>query len=440
MIGLILGANTASYQLIFIISIMIILGLFSGRYFEHKKIPNLVAYILIGIIFGGILVFIGLEEIVGAFEVIVNIAIGFIAFSIGLEVDFKKFKSRRKEVMIITLFQGMFAFIFTFFGLLVLKLPIHIALVIGSLAIATEPGPILLITKKLKCKGPVCDTLVPLHGLEDVITIMMFGMAISYAVSVEKNQTFTLSDIFWGPIAELIFSILIAFVIGYIFVRIIRFLKYEDKEKDLVILVSAFVAIMAAISISHLGFELFHHHIHLSPILVPMGVGITFSILSTHLAKHETERVMDGFSGPLHIAFFTVLGAEIVLIVFYSINVSELLNMIGIAVVYVIFRMIGKITGSYIGGTVAKSDRNVAKYIGFCLLPQAQAAIGLALYAHSKLNFTIYGTLLLIVIMISSIINEVFGPLGVRYSLIKSNEASLDALHSNLNHLDESKH
>jgi NhaP-type Na+/H+ or K+/H+ antiporter len=342
--------------------------------------------------------------------------------------------------MIITLFQGLFAFGFTFFALFVLGLPFHIALVIGSLAIATEPGPILLITKKLRSKGPLSDTLVPLHGLEDVITIMMFGMAISYAVSVEKNLSFTLSDILWGPVAELIFSILIAFAIGYVFVRIIRFLKYEDKEKDLVILVSAFVAIMAAISISHLGFELFHHHIHLSPILVPMGVGITFSILSTNLAKHETERVMDGFSGPLYIAFFTVLGAEIVMIVFYSLEIINLLTMIGIALVYVLFRMFGKIVGSYVGGKFAKSNKNVSKYLGFCLLPQAQAAIGLALYAHSKLNFTIYGTLLLIVIMISSIVNEIIGPLGVRYSLIKCNEASLDEVHKTYNHLDEHKH
>ncbi len=425
MIAFLLGVKTASYQLIFIISIMIILGLFSGRFFERKKVPNLIAYVLIGLIFGSILLLLGFEEIVTAFDVIVNIAIGFIAFSIGLEIDFSKFRKRRKEVMIVTFFQGVFAFLLTFFALYVIGLPFHIALLIGSLAIATEPGPILLITKKLKSKGPLSDTLVPLHGLEDVITIMFFGIALSYAASIEKNKTMTFSDILWGPIAEIVFSILIAFAIGYVFVRIIRYLKYEDKEKDLVILVSAFVSIMAAISISQIGFDLFHHHIHLSPILVPMGVGITFSGLSTHLAKHETERVMDGFSGPVYIAFFTVLGAEIVLIVFSSIELLNLINMVLIAITYVLFRTIGKILGSYVGGTFAKSPKNVSKYLGFCLLPQAQAAIGLALYAYNKIIFSQYAILLLVVIMISSLFNEIFGPLGVRYSLIKCNEVDL---------------
>ena len=99
--------------------------------------------------------------------------------------------------------------------------------------------------------------------------------------------------------------------------------------------------------------------------------------------------------------------------------------MVLIAITYVLFRTIGKILGSYVGGTFAKSPKNVSKYLGFCLLPQAQAAIGLALYAYNKIIFSQYAILLLVVIMISSLFNEIFGPLGVRYSLIKCNEVDL---------------
>jgi NhaP-type Na+/H+ or K+/H+ antiporter len=417
------AVEASSYQFILLLSLMILIGLFAGRFFERRRIPNLTGYVLIGLLFGGIIVLVGAVSIMDAFAVIINVAIGFIAFSIGLELNFKKIKKRSREVIIVTVFQASFAFLLTFLALYVFVLPLHIALLIGSLAIATEPGPILLITKKLRANGPLTDTLVPLHGVEDAFTIMVFGVTLSYALSVENNTSFTFSDIFWGPIMELIFSIVIAIVIGYIFMRIIRYLKYEDSEKDLVVLVTAFVAIMSSIAIANMGIHIFDHHVHLSPILLPMGVGITFANLSTHLAKHETERIIDNFSGPILIAFFTVLGAEIVILVFQSLDQLNIWLMLGASLIYILFRFIGKISGSYVGGKFAKSSKNVRRYLGFCLLPQAQAAIGLAFYAHTKFGSNPYGILLLVIVLVSSLANELFGPLGVRYALTQCNEA-----------------
>lgn len=417
----ILALHTTSYRFILLLSIMILLGLFVGRFFERKKIPNLTGYVLIGLLFGALVVLTGQTEIISAFSVLINIAIGFIAFSIGLELNFKKIKNRSREVFIVTFFQAIFAFGLTFLALYILVLPLHIALLIGSLAIATEPGPILLITKKLHAHGPLTDTLVPLHGVEDGITIFIFGVSLSYALSIETGTAFTFSEILWGPIAEIFFSVVIAIAIGYVFMRIIKFLKYEDAEKDLVVLVTAFVAIMISIAIANSGFELFNHHIHLSPILLPMVAGITFSNLSSDLAKHETEHSIDQFSGPILIAFFTILGAEIVILVAQSISIINLWLIVSAVLIYVVFRLFGKLLGSYLGGKVAKSKPIVRKYLGFCLLPQAQAAIGLAFYAHTQFGANTYGTVILVTILIASVINELFGPLGLRYAVTHCN-------------------
>jgi len=407
-----------SYQLILLLSVTIILGLFAGRFMERKRLPNLTAYIIIGLIFGIVMFFTGHSDLVDAFGIIINIGIGFIAFSIGLELDFKKIRKRTKEVVIVTVFQAVFAFVLTFLALYILVLPLHIAILIGSLAIATEPGPILLITKKMQARGPLSDLLVPLHGVEDAITIMLFGISLSYATSIENGASFGFIDILTGPILEIVFSILIGLAIGYVLVRIIRYLKYEDVEKDVVILISAIVAILASIAIANSGFELFHHHIHLSPILLPMATGIFFSNMSTHLAKHETERIMDLFSAPIMIVFFTVLGAEIVLLFAINFEALNLLLILGVSGIYIFMRFLGKISGSYVGSKIGKSERTVQRYLGFCLLPQAQAAIGLAFYARSSLIGTQYGTMILIVIMLSTIINGIIGSLGVRYALL----------------------
>lgn len=418
----ILAADTGSYRFIFLLSIMIIIGLFAGRFFERKRIPNLTGYIIIGLIFGAILVVTGNAGIVDAFGVVINIGIGFIAFNIGLELNFKKIRKRSREVVIVTFIQAIFAFLLTFFALYVFVLPLHIALLIGSLAIATEPGPILLITKKMRSQGPLTDTLVPLHGVEDGITIMIFGIALSYAVSVESGTPFGLMEMLRGPVLELLFSIVIAFLIGYVFVRIIRFLKYEDTEKDTVILVSAMVTVLVAIAIANTGFYLFGYHVHLSPILLPMATGITFANLSSDLAKHETERIMDLFSAPILIAFFTVLGAEIIILVALSFDMLNMWLIVLVSSIYIFMRLVGKLAGSWTGSLMAGSNPLIRRYLGFCLLPQAQAAIGLAFFARSTLGSEPYGTMILIVIAVSTIVNELFGPLGVRYALIHCNE------------------
>ena len=407
------------YQMVLLLSIAMVIGLFAGRFFERLRVPNLTAYIIIGLIFGGILFLTGNGGIVEAFDVIINIGIGFISFSIGLELNFKKIKKRTKEVVIITVFQALFSFGLVFIALYIFGLPLHIALLIGALAIATEPGPILLITKKMKSSGPLTDTLVPLHGVEDSITIMIFGIALSYATSIESGTQMGIIEILTGPILEIVFSLLIGLIVGYVLVRIIRYLKYEDVEKDVVILISTIVAVLVSIAIAHIGFEIFHFHVHLSPILLPMATGIFFSNMSSNLAKHETERIMDLFSAPILIIFFTALGAEIVLLLAESIDTLDLVLILTTSALYVGMRFIGKITGSMLGGRIAKSNVTVRRYLGFCLLPQAQAAIGLAFYAKSGLHDSTYGTLILIVIMASTIINGLVGPLGVRHALLK---------------------
>jgi NhaP-type Na+/H+ or K+/H+ antiporter len=247
---------------------------------------------------------------------------------------------------------------------------------------------------------------------------MLFGISLSYATSIEKGVSFGFIDILTGPILEIVFSLLFGLIIGYILVRIIRYLKYEDVEKDVVILISAFVAILASIAVANSGLELFGYHIHLSPILLPMATGIFFANMSTHLAKHETERIMDLFSAPIMIVFFTVLGAEIVLLFALNISALNLLLILVVSIVYIFMRFVGKLSGSYVGSKIAKSDKTVQRYLGFCLLPQAQAAIGLAFYARSNLAGTQYGTMILIVIMLSTIVNGLLGSLGVRHALL----------------------
>jgi NhaP-type Na+/H+ or K+/H+ antiporter len=410
------------YVLMMVISILLFFGLFLGRILEKFKVPNITGYILIGLIFGGIIVLTNQTSVIQTISIFLDIAIGFIAFSIGLELNFKQFKKRSKEIMIITFIQALFTMSITLIALVVIGLPFHISLVLGTIAIATEPGPILHITKKFKTHGKLTDTLVPLHGIEDTLSILLFGGAISYAVSIESGSAITLFNLMDGPVLELVFSALIGIMIGFIFKSVIKALKYEDSEKDIVILITSLVFIIISISISHIGLTLFGYHIHLSYILTPMIVGITFSNSSSKLAKKETERIVDLVESPILILFFTFIGTEILVMMNTNLMPYNWLVVCGLVVAYVMFRFFGKILGSYVGGKLGHSTYEVQHYLGFCLIPQAQAAIGVAFIAQYQLGIP-YGNLILAIVLLSTVINEIVGPISLRYALNSCHES-----------------
>ncbi len=415
---MIILAACPTCDLLLVLSLMILLGLFIGRYAERIKLPSISGYLLVGILFGFVLLWVHNDDLLETFLFITKFALGFIAFSIGLELDFKRLWARRNEVILVTMIQAIGAFLLTAVGLWIFGMPIHIALVLGSIAIATEPGPILFLTKRYKTKGDLTNTLVPLHGLEDAFAIIVFGLVLSYAVGVDQGVSMTFRNIMEGPVFELVFSIGLGTIIGFAFRSIIRKLDYRDRDKDMVVFVSAFVTIMAAIAIANRGIMLFGFSIHLSPVLLPMVVGIVFANTSTPLARKETEHMLDTFSPPIIITFFTVVGAEMVFFLFAGdFTVTGLF--IRFAIVYIVFRLAGKLLGTYLGARIGKASTSVRRYLGLCLIPQAQAAIGLALYAQSLLSSSPYTDKLVLIVVAGTLVYELFGPIGLRHALLK---------------------
>ncbi len=411
-----------SYDVILIVVLMVLAGLYVGRIVERFRIPNVSGYLAVGMMFGVGLLFLGHTNLFDVFFYLTTFALGFIAFSIGLELDFKKVWKRRNQILIVTLSQALLVFVLTTLGLFLFGMELHIALLLGTVAIATEPGPILFLTKRYKTRGEITDTLVPLHGVEDALAIILFGIALSYAIAVDGGTSLSLLDILHGPVYELFFSIVIGFAIGYAMRTLIRRLDYDDVDKDMVVFVSAVVAILVSIAFASRGFYFFGVHVHLSPVLLPMVVGITFTNTSTKLAKHETEHMIDQFSPPIIIGFFTIIGAEIVFMVVDGISQVPLGRFFLYAGIFIALRIIGKVGGSYLGGVLSKSSKNLRKYLGFCLLPQAQAALGLAFYARSQLTDTAQGNMLILVVIAGTLVYEMFGPFGLRHSLIRCEE------------------
>lgn len=165
------------------VSIALLAGLLMTRIFRKFKLPAVTAYLIAGVLIGpfclgalGIegLGFASLEQ-VGSLAVISEIALGFIAFSIGSEFRVQDLKKIGKQAFVIGIFQALVATLFVDVALYVvhrmmpevLSLPQVITL--GAIATATAPAATLMVVREYKAKGPLTQLLLPIVALDDAV-------------------------------------------------------------------------------------------------------------------------------------------------------------------------------------------------------------------------------------------------------------------------------
>ncbi len=425
MINLFLSSeiNNMTYESLLVLALVLIFGMYAGKLFEKYRLPHITGYILMGVIIGIFLVLFNLGVIVSHLEVISSVALGFIAFGIGMELDFVKLKKSGKEVVVITIIQAVATSLITIVLVLLFGTALPIALVLGAIATATAPAPIMLLTRKYRSRGHLTDTLLPLVGMDDAVGIVLFGILLSIATSLNAGTDLSFIQMFEGPLLELVFSTIVGVVVGLISAMMIRKIGNKDSAKEEVFLSVAVFAVFVAVAFSKMDLAIGEFDIHLSAILTPMIMGVTLTNRLSRVRAHDVNLSVEAFSNPILIAFFTLAGSELVVALHENAGDIHLLKLIGITAVYIVARAIGKIYGAHLGAKVMKSHRNVRKYLGICLLPQAGVALGMAYQARN--DFGDPGIQVLIIVLIATLVYEVFGPFGVKYALEKSGEINV---------------
>ena len=422
LLNILSSSNVANYEALLVMGTIVVVGMFVGKLFERIKIPNITGYIFAGLILGFVLFQIGLDDIVHMLEIVSSVALGFIAYGIGRELIFSKLKKSGKEVIVITIMQAVFTTGIVSLGLILFKVPVAVALIFGAIATATEPASIMLLTKRLKTKGPLTDTLIPLVGLDDAVGIVIFGILLSVGKSLNSGAELHISEIILDPALEVIFSILIGVAIGLFCGFIIKSVKARNDDKYETFLNVSIFGVFAAVAISKIGFNIGDLQIHLSPILTPMVLGVTVANIVSRVRSHEMDLAVDKFTPPILIAFFTLAGAELISAFLNQSNIAYG-AMITTIILYISLRIVGKISGAWVGAKMMHSVDSVRKYLGISLLPQAGVALGMAYQART--DFAEHGVTILIVILVATLFYALIGPIGVKYSLIKAKETNV---------------
>lgn len=401
------------------IAIIIFTGLVMGRLFEAIKIPAVTGYLVAGLILGPISGLFGhqiiTDDAIEKYHIISNIALGFIAFQVGNELWFGKLKRTGIKIVIITIIQAL-ATTGLVIALLLPVTDVAVALVLGAIAAATAPAPIMMIVKKYRTKGPLTDTLLPVVGLDDAVGVIMFGILLSIAVSITQSsgEALTAWELVKEPIIEIGYSIAIGSFVGVatgVALKTID-INHERHEKNLnVVIIAVFITTGLAL------------YFHASPILTPMIAGAWVTNLINKECYKTEEHTIVQFIPPLMILFFTIAGAEL------KFDVVAQAGMIGAG--YVVGRILGKYFGSMVGCKVTKSEPSVSKYLGLSLLPQSGVAIGLAIAAYGAFKALgtdtgdNYAETVQNVTLAAVLFFELFGPVLVKMAFKKSNEITL---------------
>ena len=144
------------------VSIALLAGLVMTRVFKPLKLPSVTAYLIAGVLIGpyclGALHVDGLGftsmEAVASLSIIAEVALGFIAFSIGNEFRLDELKHTGKQALVIGIFQALAATLCVDLALYAVhlmmpdKLTVPQLLTLGAIATATAPAATLMVVRQ----------------------------------------------------------------------------------------------------------------------------------------------------------------------------------------------------------------------------------------------------------------------------------------------------
>lgn len=393
-------------------------GLLLSRVAKKVHLPAVTAYLVAGLLLGPYCIgaldvhglgFCSLDE-VEAVSVISQIALGFIAFTIGNEFRLTQLKSMGSRAIIIGVAQAVITTLLVDAALIALHfiapsiLSVSSAITLGAIASATAPAATLMVVRQYKAEGPLTRLLMLVVAIDDAVGLLLFSASFGIASALE-NGAISLTGVLVEPILEIVLSLLLGAVIGLALNFVERF--FHSRSKRMAISV-AFV--LLAVGVSALEFTVGGIHLSFSLLLVCMMTGTIFcNICDT---SEELMSRVDGWTVPINILFFVLSGAELDLKVL--VNPYTLI----VGAVFIVVRSLGKYLGAYGSCKLTHCSEAITKHLGITLLPQAGVALGMALTATALSD----GARVRNVVLFAVLVYELIGPALTKRSLTLAGE------------------
>ncbi|MCF7913290.1 MAG: cation:proton antiporter [Candidatus Cloacimonetes bacterium] len=408
-----------TYPILLILGIIILTGFYLGRNMRYIKLPSIIGYMLLGVVMGSSVLNVLDHQLIDNLDFISSIALGFVAFSIGLELKFTHLKKLGKGIIYIIFMESFGAFILVFISLQLFTGDTPLSLLFAAIAPASAPAGTVAVIREYQAKGVLTKALYAVVGFDDGLGIIIFGFASAFAQGMLSKEAGNIDAGIMAtllrPLLEIGLSVICGGAIAFICVLLIRKLKVSS---EVFILIFGFIFVSCGIC----------EMLHLSIILTIMVIGMV--IVNTQgsniVAKIQNEL---GQAMPLlFILFFTLAGANL------HIATLPALGLLGI--IYVLARSAGLIFGSRLGAVMGHVQPVIKKYVGLGILSQAGVAIGLSLLVKhdfaglgkivdtttKSAHGDIIGITVITTVTATCIVFEIIGPILTRIALEKAGE------------------
>ena len=401
------------------LAVALLAGLLMTRIFSRWHLPDVTAFLVTGVLIGPfVLGRLGIPGLgfasydqVEALSMISDVAMGFIAFSIGNEFRLSQLKKTGKQAMIIGVLQALAALAFVDVALVIFHflrpdvLSVPAAITLGAIATATAPATTLMVVRQYKAKGELTDLLLPIVALDDAVGLIAFAVSFGIARAMDSAQ-FSLASILLSPLIESVGALLLGALAGVVLTKLETMFRSNSNRLSLSI---AFIFLM--VGLSAVEFTVAGVECGFSPLLVCMMLGTVFCNICP-LSEDLMDRA-DDWSAPLMAVFFVISGAELELGVFTDWAI------VCIGLVYILFRSAGKYIGAFASSKYMKCGPEICKYLGITLLPQAGVALGMCTTA---MQLGEQGGLIRNITLFSVLIYEMVGPLLTRPALMAAGD------------------
>lgn len=401
------------------LSVAIFAGLLMTRLLGRLHLPDVTAYLIAGVLIGPSLLGrlgipgIGFETyaLLRDLSLISDVALGFIAFTIGNEFRLSQLKETGRQAFVVGILQAVFTTICVDAALILLHLlfpavlSLPAAITLGAIASATAPAATLMVVRQYKAKGPLVDLLLPIVALDDAVGLVLFAVSFGIAKALGSGHA-DLYTIVLNPILEIIGSLLLGALAGWVLTWLE---KLFHSNRNRVAMTIGFVFLTVALS--KLSIPIGPVTFGFSPLLVCMMLGSVFCNLCP-LSEEIMERA-DKWSSPLMVLFFVLSGAEL------ELGVIAQLGSVLVGIVYILSRTAGKYFGARESSRMVHCGPDIVKYLGVTLFPQAGVALGMCVTASSLPGD---GTLIRNIVLFAVLVYEMVGPVLTKWALTKSGD------------------
>ena len=401
------------------LSVAIFAGLLMTRLMNRWKLPDVTAYLIAGVLIGpGLIGSLNLTGIgFSSYEqlqelgLLSDVALGFIAFSIGNEFRLSQLRGIGKKALVIGVLQAVVTALVVDLAMLLVHLAapallsVPAAVTLGAIAAATAPAATLMVVRQFKAKGPLTDLLLPIVALDDAVGLVLFAVSFGIAKALVSGVVDVVTIVV-NPILEIVGSLLLGGLAGWVLTQLE---KLFHSNRNRVAMTIGFVFLTVALS--KLSIPVGAVTLSFSPLLVCMMLGSVFCNFCP-LSEDVMERA-DKWSSPLMVLFFVISGAELELSIF-----SQPATVLA-GLVYILSRCLGKYFGARESARLTRCEEHIVKYLGITLFPQAGVALGMCVTAAELPGD---GALIRNIVLFAVLVYEMLGPVMTKWALTKAGD------------------